>query len=43
MEEDAWRRKITEKIAELDMKTLQLVYFFIIGLERRGARPKRAK
>lgn len=40
MEEDAWRRKILERIETLDVDTLQLVYFFIVGLENRRKRKK---
>lgn len=40
MEEDAWRRKILERIERLDVDTLQLVYFFIVGLENRRKRKK---
>lgn len=40
MEEDAWRRKIMERIEKLDVDTLQLVYFFIVGLENRRKRKK---
>ena len=40
MEEDAWRRKILERIEKLDVDTLQLVYFFIVGLENRRKRKK---
>ena len=40
MSEDAWRRKILERIERLDVDTLQLVYFFIVGLENRRKRKK---
>lgn len=40
MTEDAWRRKILERIEKLDVDTLQLVYFFIVGLENRRKRKK---
>lgn len=40
MSEDAWRRKILERIEKLDVDTLQLVYFFIVGLENRRKRKK---
>ena len=40
MTEDAWRRKILERIERLDVDTLQLVYFFIVGLENRRKRKK---
>ena len=40
MSEDAWRRKILERIERLDVDTLQLVYFFIVGLENRRRRKK---
>ena len=43
MEEDAWRRKIVELVNTLDLKTLQLVYFFIVGLERRNVRAVKTK
>lgn len=40
MSEDAWRRKILERVEKLDVDTLQLVYFFIVGLENRRKRKK---
>lgn len=42
-EQDAWRRKIVELVNNLDLKTLQLVYFFIVGLERRSVRTVKNK
>lgn len=42
-EQDAWRRKIVELVNTLDLKALQLVYFFIIGLERRNVRTAKTK
>lgn len=40
MTEDAWRRKIWERIEKIDVDTLQLIYFFIVGLENRRRRKK---
>lgn len=40
MTEDVWRRKIWERIEKIDVDTLQLIYFFIVGLENRRKRKK---
>lgn len=40
MSEDAWRAKIIERIGGLNVDALQLVYFFIVGLENRRKKKK---
>lgn len=40
-EKDAWRQKIIEKLEKANVRTLQLVYYFIVGLEQREARLKK--
>lgn len=36
--EDVWRARINEQLAEADVRFLQIVYFFIIGLKKREGR-----
>lgn len=36
--EDVWRARINEQLAEADVRFLQIVCFFIIGLKKREGR-----
>ena len=36
--EEVWKARINEQLAEADVRFLQIVYFFIIGLIKREGR-----
>lgn len=40
-EKDAWIRRITSKLGNASVRSLQLIYYFIVGLEQREARLKK--
>lgn len=40
-EKDAWRQKIITKLESASVRSLQLIYYFIVGLEQREARLKK--
>jgi hypothetical protein len=36
--EDVWRARINEQLTEKEVRFLQIVYYFIIGLKKREGR-----
>lgn len=40
-EKDAWRQRIMAKLENTSVRTLKLVYAFIVGLEHHEARLKK--